>query len=163
MGLLVLWALIWVGLHAVTAFRNFVTLLDCSFSGFAPCDIVLGLAYVLSLLAADVLTCVTGSRTAAVVFMKFWAVCGVLTALSFLKIPSSLSGLLAIPILLLTPCLPMSWLREWVNVTAFTVIVLLLCLVQFIYMAGLRRRAGEKGAVSHGPVVPGAGTMEERL
>lgn len=160
LGRLALCALIWIGLHAVTTVRNFITLFDCAFSAFPPLAIVPGLAYVLSLLAVDVLACAAKSRTAAGVFMKFWAVCGMLTALSFWKMEGSLADLLAIPILLLTPCLPLVWLREWVNANVFTVIVLLLCLVQFIYMTGLFCRAGKKGASIHGPVDSGAGTVE---
>lgn len=160
LGRLVLCALIWIGLHAVTMVRNFVTLFDCAFSGFAPLSIVLGMAYVLSLLAVDVLVCAAESRSAAGVFMKFWAVCGVLTALSFWEIQGPLADLLATSILLLTPSLPLSWLREWVNVNVFTGIVLLLFLIQFIYMAGIFCRAGKKEVSMHGPVGPGAGTVE---
>lgn len=139
LGWLVLCTLIWIVFHAVTTVRNFITLSDCAFSGFASLTVVLGLAYALSLLAVDALVCATESRAAAGVFMKFWAVCSVLTALSFLKIEGFLAELLAIPILLLSPCLPLSWLREWVNVGVFTVMVLLLCLVQFLYYFWLWR------------------------
>ena len=87
--------------------RNFIAVFDCAFSGFAPLSIVLGLAYVLSLLAVDVLVCATESRSAAGVFMKVWAVCGVLTALSFWEIQGPLADLLATSILLLTPSPPL--------------------------------------------------------
>ncbi len=36
---------------------------------------------------------------------------------------------------------------------------LLLCLIHFVYAAGLHRRAGKKGAPPDGPVGPGAGTV----
>ena len=112
LGMLGLCALIWVGLHAVTAFRNFITLLDCSFSGFAPMSILLGLAYVLSLLAVDVFTCVTRSRTAAGIFMKFWAVCGLLAVGISLGDMGLLTDIFLLLFDLLTPCFPLSWLRE---------------------------------------------------
>ena len=156
LGRLVLCDLIWIGLYAVTMVRNFIAVFDCAFSGFAPLSIVLGLAYVLSLLAVDVLVCAAESRSAAGVFMKFWAVCGVLTSLSFWEIQGPLADLL----LLLTPSLSLSWLREWANVNVFTGIVFLLCLIQFIYMAGIFCRAGKKEVSMHGPVGPGAGTVE---
>lgn len=157
LGRLVFCALVWVVLHAVTAVRNFITMFDCGFSGFSSLSAALGLVYLLCLPVVDMMTCIAGSRTAAGVLMKFWAVCGLLTAASLLN---PLADLLALPILLLTPRLPLAWLLEWVSGSAFTGIVFSLCLIQFACMALLFYLGRKKGAPSHGSVDRGAGTVE---
>lgn len=140
LGYLVLCALIWVGLHAVTAVRNFFVLFDCAFSGFAPLALILGAVYLLSLLAVNVMTCAAASRTAAGVLMKFWAACDLLSIGVFLGGEGLLARVLILPFGLLTPYFPLSWLREWVSLPVCHAAVFLLCLGQFLFYLLLWRR-----------------------
>ena len=156
---LTLCALAWVVLHAVTAVRNFILLLDCAFSGFDALSALLGGAYLAGLLGTGWLTYAAGSRTAAGVFLKFWAVCGLLTAGMALVGEGPPANLLLLPFGLLTPWFPLSWLREWMEVPALHGAAFLLCLGEFLYYAWVRRRVDRKGE-SHGPVGPGTGTVE---
>ena len=157
---LTLCSLAWAALHTVTAFRNFVTLLDCAYSGFDRMSMALGAAYLTSLLGTGLLTRAAKSRTAAKVFMKFWAVCGLLVLGVALGGEGPLANLLLLPFGLLTPWFPLSWLREWVDVLPLHWGVFLLCLGEFLYYLRLCRREDKKGVPPDGPVDPGAGTVE---
>ena len=161
----------WVALHIYTSVSAFGYGLYQTYT--MRFWILLGV-WLLGLLALDVW--LAGGRPGLLRFAKwYWAFSSALAlgALLAAALRLSLDWALVVGVLcsLLTPLfqlLAFAWLvfeklAGLRGSTRFGVVwsaILLFCLIHFVYFAWLHRRARQRGETVHGPVDPGAGTVE---
>lgn len=164
-------ALPWVALHLYTSVHAFMYGLYQTYTSWTW---VLLAVWLLGLLALDVW--LAGGRPGLLRFAKwYWAFSAALALGALLVATLRLSlgwvEILGMICALLTPLyqfLAFAWLlfeklaglRGSARFGVVWSAILLFCLIHFVYFVWLHRRAKQRGATAHGPVDPGAGTVE---
>ena len=162
-------ALLWVALHLYTSVQAFLHSLYQTYTSWTW---VLLAVWLLGLVALDVW--LAGGRPGLLRFAKwYWVFSAALAAggllVATLRLSLNWAEILGMICALLTPLyqlMAFSWLlfdelaglRGSVQFGVSWSAMLLFCLIHFIYFAWLHRRAKRREA--HGPLDPGAGTVE---
>ena len=161
----------WVALHLYTSVLAFMHSLYQTYTSWTW---VLLAVWLLGLVALDVW--LAGGRPGLLRFAKwYWAFSAALAAggllVATLRLSLNWAEILGMICALLTPLYQLvafSWLlfdelaglRGSVQFGVSWSAMLLFCLIHFIYFAWLHHRARQRGETAHGPVDPGAGTVE---
>ena len=161
----------WVALHVYASVQAF---LHSLYQTYTSQTWVLLAVWLLGLVALDVW--LAGGRPGLLRFAKwYWAFSAALAAggllAATLRLSLSWAEILGMICALLTPLyqlMAFSWLlfdelaglRGSVQFGVSWSAMLLFCLIHFIYFTWLHHRARQRGETAHGPVDPGAGTVE---
>lgn len=163
-----------VVLHFYTSIRTFFENWYYSYTVWSWT--FLGL-WLLGLMALDIWLCFFGGAELLRSLKWYWGFSALVFAVFFLGVlldyttPPALFTALIVILMFLAPvnqCLAFSWLL-FDQIAGLTGSAryniwwgagLLFCLIHFIYIAWLHHRARQRGETAHGPVDPGAGTVE---